>query len=79
MPASALLDSATRQGARALGFESEFGSIEPGKEATLFASDGDILDLRASVKHLWIAGKEISLENRHTRLYEKYKNRPRPK
>jgi hypothetical protein len=30
------------------------------------------------VKHLWIAGREVSLESRHTRLYEKYRNRPRP-
>jgi len=22
---------------------------------------------------MWIAGKEVSLESRHTRLYEKYK------
>jgi cytosine/adenosine deaminase-related metal-dependent hydrolase len=37
VPASALLDSATRQGAAALGFESEFGTIEPGKRARLLA------------------------------------------
>lgn len=37
VPASALLDSATRQGARALGFESEFGSIEPGRRTRLLA------------------------------------------
>ena len=37
VPASALLDSATRQGARALGFDAEFGSIDPGKRARLLA------------------------------------------
>jgi cytosine/adenosine deaminase-related metal-dependent hydrolase len=39
VPASRLLDSATTQGARALGFESEFGAIEPGKRARLLAVD----------------------------------------
>lgn len=37
VPASRLLESATRTGARALGFEREFGSIEPGKRAALLA------------------------------------------
>ena len=35
--ASALLDSATRQGARALGFDADYGTIEPGKSARLVA------------------------------------------
>jgi cytosine/adenosine deaminase-related metal-dependent hydrolase len=39
VPASVLLDSATRQGARALGFDGEYGSIEPGKRARLLAVD----------------------------------------
>jgi cytosine/adenosine deaminase-related metal-dependent hydrolase len=39
VPASALLDSATRQGARALAFESEYGTIESGRRARLIAVD----------------------------------------
>jgi cytosine/adenosine deaminase-related metal-dependent hydrolase len=37
VPASALLASATREGARALGFGAEYGTIEPGKRARLLA------------------------------------------
>jgi len=53
------------------------GSIEIGKVATLFVTDGDVLDIRSNVKRMWIAGNEVSLESRHTRLYEKYKSRPK--
>jgi len=35
--ARSLLESATRQGARALGFDDEFGTIEEGKCAQLIA------------------------------------------
>jgi cytosine/adenosine deaminase-related metal-dependent hydrolase len=35
VPAGALLESATRHGARALGFDGEYGTIEPGKRARL--------------------------------------------
>jgi imidazolonepropionase-like amidohydrolase len=52
------------------------GSIEPGKEASLFAASGDILDIRSEVKHLWIAGREQSLASRHTRLADRYRSRP---
>jgi imidazolonepropionase-like amidohydrolase len=78
LPEDEALKGMTLYPAQLMGVGDRLGTIEPGKEATLFSSDGRILDLRANVKHLWLAGKEVSLENRHTRLYEKYKNRPRP-
>lgn len=78
-PESEAIKALTLYPAQLLGIDRRLGSIEPGKEATLFVSDGNILDIRASVKRMWIAGKEVSLESRHTRLYEKYKNRPLPK
>ena len=76
LPESEALKGLTLYPAQLAGVADRLGSIEPGKEATLFAADADILDIRANVKHMWIAGKEISLESRHTRLYDKYKNRP---
>jgi len=39
VPASLLLESATIQGARALGFDADYGTIEPGKLARLLAVD----------------------------------------
>jgi len=77
LPEAEALKGLTLYPAQLAGVADRLGSIEPGKEATLFAADGDIFDLRANVKRMWLAGKEINLESRHTRLYEKYKNRPR--
>src|SRR5690349_547243 len=37
VPAASLLESATREGARALGFDADYGTIEPGKAARLIA------------------------------------------
>jgi imidazolonepropionase-like amidohydrolase len=39
VPASSLLASATYQGARALGFDADYGTIEPGKSGRLLTVD----------------------------------------
>jgi imidazolonepropionase-like amidohydrolase len=78
LPQEEALKGLTLYPARMLGVADRLGSIAAGREATLFAADGDILDIRANVKRMWIAGREVSLESRHTRLYEKYRQRPRP-
>jgi len=77
LPESEALKGLTLYPAQLAGVGERLGSIEVGKDATFFAADGDILDTRAQVKHLWVSGREVGLETRHTRLYEKYRNRPR--
>ena len=79
LPETEALKGLTLYPAQLAGVADRLGSIEAGKEATLLTSDGSILDARTKVTHLWVAGKEVSLENRHTRLYEKYRARPRTK
>jgi imidazolonepropionase-like amidohydrolase len=77
LPESEAVKGLTLYPAQIAGVADRLGSVEVGKEATLIAVDGGILDIRANVKRMWIAGKEVSLESRHTRLYDKYKNRPK--
>ncbi|MDB6025931.1 MAG: Amidohydrolase [Verrucomicrobiales bacterium] len=79
LPEEEALKSITLYPAQLMGVGDKIGSIEAGKEATFFTMNGSVFDMRAQVKHMWIAGKELSLENRHTRLYEKYKGRPKAK
>jgi imidazolonepropionase-like amidohydrolase len=78
LPREEALRGLTLYPAQLLGVAAQLGSLEVGKDATFFVADGDILDLRTHVLRLWIGGKEVSLENRHTRLYEKYRGRPKP-
>ncbi len=65
--------------AEILGMADRLGSIEPGKECSVFWADGDILDIRTRVRRLWIEGREVTVDSRHTRLYERYRNRPSPR
>ncbi|MBP1597671.1 MAG: amidohydrolase [Acidobacteria bacterium] len=69
------LKSVTLYPAEILGVSDRIGTIEPGKIADLVVTDGDLLEIRTQVKNLFIAGKDISLETKHTRLYKLYMDR----
>ena len=71
------LAAITIEPARICGVINELGSLENGKNATFIATSGDILDIRTSVLHMIIDGKDIDLASRHTRLRSKYQNRPK--
>ena len=59
--------------AKILGVDEICGSIEHGKDATLFISTGDALDMKTNnVEAAFIQGREIDLNNFQKQLYEKY-------
>ena len=75
LPHDAAIRAITLSPAEIFGVASSLGSIEAGKSATLIIANGDILDHRTSVTNVIIDGRETSLDNKHQRLYDKYKTR----
>lgn len=76
LPKDVALKSVTLNAAEILGVASKAGSIETGKLADLIVTDGDPLEIRTQVKMMFIEGRQVDLESKHTRLYKKYLNRP---
>jgi imidazolonepropionase-like amidohydrolase len=62
--------------AKILGIDDRYGSLEKGKSATLFISEGDALDMLGNkVVQAFIDGREIDLTNRQLQLYLKYQGK----
>jgi imidazolonepropionase-like amidohydrolase len=75
----AALAAITLNTAKILGIDKSTGSLEVGKDATLFISEGDALDMRTNkVTAAFIQGRSIDLDNKQKQLAkrfgEKYKN-----
>lgn len=59
-----------------MGISDNYGSIEKGKSATLFVSDGNALDMRTNNLFLgMINGKFITLNNTQKELFDKYQEK----
>lgn len=61
--------------AKIFGVDMDLGSIEPGKIANLFVTDGDPFETRTQVKYLFIHGWKIPLVSRQTELYDEFLHR----
>lgn len=72
LPKDEALKSITLYPAQILGVADRVGALEVGKDATLFVSTGDPLEIRTQVEQLFIQGRKIDLGNKHRALYEKY-------
>jgi len=76
LPWNAGVRAITLTPAEILGVDGLLGSIDEGKIGNLVVTDGDIFEYKTSIKHVFIKGVPISLETKHTKLYQKYINRP---
>ena len=64
----------TSNTAKIMGIDNLVGTLEKGKQATLFVSAGDALDMRTNkIEQVFIQGRNVNLDDRHKRLYEIYK------
>ena len=75
LPKAEALKAVTLYPAQILGVADRVGSVEQGKLANLVVTDGDILEARTHIRHLFIGGRQIPLVSRHTMLYEQFKER----
>lgn len=71
------IKSVTQWPAEILGIGEELGTLEVGKRATFFVTDGSPLEATTTVQAAWIDGKPYDFSrDRQRRLYERYRNRP---
>lgn len=66
----------TLNAAKILGIDKTTGSLEMGKDATLFISEGDALDMRTcKIETAFIQGRSVDMDNKQKALYRKYKEK----
>ena len=70
------VQSVTLNTAKMMGVDAFCGSIETGKDATFFISEGDALDMMTNdVVEAFIQGRSIDLDNRQRQLYRKFQTK----
>lgn len=63
----------TNNTAKILGCDKQVGTLQIGKQATFFISEGDALDMKGNILYkAFIKGDEINLQGQQQELYKKY-------
>jgi imidazolonepropionase-like amidohydrolase len=72
LPYDEALKAITLNAAETWGVADQLGSLDTGKTANVVMANGDPLDFRTDVKQVFIAGQEIPMTSRQTRLRDQY-------
>jgi len=65
----------TINAAKIFGADRALGTLEPGKLANLLIVQGDPLEIRARIRNVVIAGRDVPLDSKHTELFKRYMSR----
>jgi len=72
LPHEEALKAVTLNAAEIWGVADRLGSLDVGKAANIVVANGDPLDVKTDVKQVFIAGKQIPMTSRQTRLRDQY-------
>ena len=72
LPWEEAMKAVTINPAEIWGVADRLGSLDVGKQANVVVANGDPLDTRTDVKHVFIAGQEVPLKSRQTELRDEY-------
>jgi imidazolonepropionase-like amidohydrolase len=72
LPYDEAMKALTLNPAEIWGVADKLGSLDTGKQANVVVANGDPLDVKTDVKHVFIGGEEIPLVNKQTQLRDQY-------
>jgi imidazolonepropionase-like amidohydrolase len=75
LPYDEALKAITLNAAEIWGVVEQLGSLDVGKTANIVVANGDPLDVKTDVKRVFIAGQEIPMTSRQTRLRDEFSSR----
>ncbi len=72
LPYEEALRAVTLNPAEMFGMADKLGSLDVGKAANVVIANGDPLDVKTDIKRIFIAGRDIPLTSKQTRLRDQY-------
>src|SRR5712691_1208229 len=72
LPYDEALKAMTINPAQIWGVDDRLGSLDPGKLGNVVVANGDPLDVKTDVKHVFINGEEVPLVSKQTELRDQY-------
>jgi imidazolonepropionase-like amidohydrolase len=70
------LKAVTLGPAQIFGVSDKLGSLEVGKMANVVVTDGDMLEAKTNTRYLFIDGRLVPLDTKHSMMYDLFKGKP---